>query len=158
MIKKILAAGALAASAAFLVPQASAQTFSPNGSVSLASIGTIAVSKGITLNCGLAGTGAVTSGALSVSSITLSGGLCGSVTFSGTPYTVTSGSLTSVTLNGVVVTAITGSCAGTLTGSYNQATGVITYANATIPSTTGGSACRVTGRVQVSPTVTFTIP
>ncbi|ATY31013.1 hypothetical protein [Sphingomonas psychrotolerans] len=158
MIKKILAAGALVASVAFIAPQASAQTFSPNGAVSLASIGNITVSKGITLSCGLAGTGSVSSGALSVSSITLSGGLCPSVTFSGTPYTVTSGSLTAVTLNGVVVTAITGNCAGTLTGAYNQATGVITYANATIPSTSGGSPCRVTGRVQVSPTVTFTIP
>jgi hypothetical protein len=158
MIKKILAAGALAASAAFVVPQASAQTFSPNGAVTLTSIGNITVSKGITLSCGLSGTGSVSGGALSVSSITLSGGLCGSVTFSGTPYPVTSGTLTSVTLNNVVVTAITGSCAGALVGSYNQATGVITYSNATIPSTTGGSACRVSGRVQVSPVVTFTIP
>lgn len=158
MIKKILAAGALVASAAFLVPQASAQTFSPNGPIALASIGTITVSKGITLNCGLNGTGAVTGGAASVSTINLTGGLCPSVTFSGTPYTVTSGSLTSITLNGVVVTAITGSCAGTLTGAYNQSTGVITFANASIPSTSGGNPCRVTGRVQISPTVTFTIP
>jgi hypothetical protein len=158
MIKKILAAGALAASAAFLVPHASAQTFSPNGSFTLASIGTITVSKGITLSCGLNGTGSVSGGAASVSSISLTGTLCSSVTFSGTPYTVTSGSLTSITLNGVVVTAITGNCAGTLTGSYNQATGGITFANATIPSTSGGNPCRVNGRVQISPTVTFTIP
>jgi hypothetical protein len=158
MIKKILAAGALAASAAFLVPQASAQTFSPTGPFTLTSIGNITVQKGITLSCGLNGTGSVSGGAASVSSINLTGGLCGSVNFTGTPYTVTSGSLTSITLNGVVVTAITGNCAGSLTGSYNQATGVITYSGATIPSTSGGNPCRVTGRVQVSPTVTFTIP
>jgi hypothetical protein len=158
MIKKILAAGALAASAAFLVPQASAQTFSPNGPFTLASIGSISVSKGITLSCGLNGGGNVSGGAAWVSSLNLTGGLCGSVTFSGFNYPVTSTSLTTITLNGVVVTAITGSCAGTLTGTYNQATGVITYANATIPSTTGGNPCRISGRVQVSPTVTFTIP
>lgn len=158
MIKKILAAGALAASAAFLVPQASAQTFSPNGSFTLTNIGTITVSKGITLSCGLTGGGSVSGGAATVTSINLTGGLCGSVLFTGTPYTVTSGSLTSITLNGVTVTAITGNCAGTLTGAYNQSTGVITFTNAAIPSTSGGNPCRVTGRVQISPTVTFTIP
>jgi hypothetical protein len=158
MIKKILAAGALAASAAFLVPQASAQTFSPSGPFTLTNSGSITVSKGITLNCGLNGSGSVSGGAASVSSINLTGGLCSSVHFTGTPYTVTSGSLTSITLNGVVVTAITGNCAGTLTGAYNQATGAITFANATIPSTSGGSPCRVSGTVQISPTVTFTIP
>ena len=158
MIKKILAAGALAASAAFLVPQASAQTFSPNGSFTINNIGTITVSKGITLSCGLTGGGSVSSGAATVTSINLTGGLCGSVVFSGTPYVVSSPSLTSITLNGVVVTAITGSCAGTLTGAYNQSTGVITFTNAAIPSTSGGNPCRVTGRVQLSPIVTFTIP
>lgn len=158
MIKKILAAGALAASAAFLVPQASAQTFSPTGSFTLANSGTFTVQKGITLSCGLSGSGSVSGGAASVSSLTLSGGLCGSVTFSGTPYTVTSGSLTSITLNGVVVTGITGNCAGSLTGSYNQSTGVITYANATIPKTSGIGDCKVNGKVQITPTVTFTIP
>ncbi|TGX54310.1 hypothetical protein E5A73_09395 [Sphingomonas gei] len=158
MIKKILAAGALAASAAFLVPQASAQTFSPSGAFTLTNIGTITVSKGITLSCSLSGGGTVSGGAASVSSITLSGGLCSSVTFTGAPYTVTSGSLTSITLNGVIVTGITGNCAGSLTGAYNQSTGVITYTNATIPKTSGIGDCKVTGKVQVSPKVTFTIP
>lgn len=158
MIKKILIAGAMAASAAFLVPQASAQTFSPTGSFTLANVGTFTVSKGITLNCNLAGAGSVdTAGNASVSSLTLSGGggLCGSITFTTTPYVVSGVSPSTVTINGMVVTAITGNCAGNLTGSYNQSTGVITFANATLPATSGVGACRINGQVKISPTLTF---
>lgn len=159
MIKKILCAGAVAASAAFLVPQASAQTVSPAGPFTLSNVGTISVSKGITLSCGLTGSGNVTAGgAATVTSLNLTGGLCGSIVFSGTPYTISSTSTSSITINGVVVTAITGNCAGSLTGSFNQATGEITFANATLPSTSGGSACRITGKVKTTPALSFTIP
>ncbi len=156
MIKKILIAGAMAASAAFLVPQASAQTFSPTGPFTLANVGTFTVSKGITLNCSLAGSGSVdASGNASVTSLTLSGGLCGSIAFTTTPYVVSGVSPSTVTINGMVVTAITGNCAGNLTGSYNQSTGIITFAGATLPATSGLGACRITGQVKISPTLTF---
>ncbi|MGK6355698.1 hypothetical protein ACMGDH_10795 [Sphingomonas sp. DT-207] len=159
MIKKILSAGAVLASAAFLVPQASAQTVSPTGPFTLTNVGTISVTKGITLSCGLTGSGNVSSsGAASVTSINLTGGLCGSIVFSGTPYAVTSTSTSSITINGVVVTAITGNCAGNLTGSFNQATGEITFANATLPSTSGGNPCSITGKVKTTPALSFTIP
>lgn len=154
MIKKILAAGALAASAAFLVPQASAQTFSPNGPFTLTNVGTLTVSKGITLSCGLSGTGTVSGGTATVTSITLSGVLCGSVLFTSTPYPVSASGGT-ITINNVRVTAITGTCAGPLSGSYNQSTGIVTFANATIPSTSGGNPCRVNGQVRLSPTITY---
>lgn len=155
MIKKILAAGALAASAMVLAPQASAQTFSPNGSFTLTSIGTVTVNKGITLSCSLTGSGTVSGGAASVTSITLSGGLCGSVLFTSTPYPVAGPTPTTLTIRNVRVTAITGNCFGDLTGAYNQSTGVITLTNATIPSVGTGNPCRVNGRVQVSPTITY---
>ncbi|MFC3580403.1 hypothetical protein [Sphingomonas hylomeconis] len=160
MMKKILAAGALVASTALMTPQASAQTFtSAPGSFTLANVGSLTVSKGITLTCSLSGSGQVVSASSArVTNITLGGGLCGSITFSGYPYAVSAASTTSITLNGVTVTAITGNCAGTLTGSYNQATGLITFANATIPATSGIGACRITGQVRVTPTVTYTVP
>lgn len=156
MIKKILSAGALAASAVFLVPHASAQTFSPAGSFTITNVGTITVSKGITLNCGLSGSGNVTSGgSASVTSISLTGGLCGSISFTATPYAVTA-SGTTVTINNVTVTAITGNCFGNLSGTYNQSTGILTFSNATIPSNPpGGSPCRVTGQVRLSPILTY---
>lgn len=158
MIKKILTIGVIAASAAFLVPQAAAQTFSPDGPFTMTSIGLMNISKGLTVSCGLNGTGSVSGGAATIASISPTGGLCYLVTFASTPYTVTSGSPTSITLNGVALTPLDGNCAGSLTGDYNQSTGIITFRAATIPSTTGGNPCRITGRVQLSPTVTFTIP
>lgn len=156
MFKKILSCGALLASAAFLVPQASAQTFSPSGPFTLSNVGSITVSKGISLSCGLTGSGSVSgSGAASVTSISLTGFLCSSITFSGGPFAVSGPSPTTITISGVTVTAITGNCAGNLTGSYNQSTGVITFVNATLPATSGGNPCTVNGRVQISPTITY---
>ena len=159
MIKKILSAGALAASAAFLVPQASAQTVSPTGPFTLTNNGPISVSKGITLSCGLSGSGNVTpTGSATVTSINLTGGLCGSIVFSGGPWAVTATSTSSITINNIVVTAITGNCAGNLTGSFNQMNGEITFANATLPSTSGGSPCRISGKVKTTPALSYTVP
>lgn len=139
---------------------ASAQTFSPPGSVTLTSDGPLAVSKGLTLSCTLAGTGTITSGgAHTVGSLALSGTLCNAVSFTGFPYSVTSNSLTSVTINNVSVIGITGNCQGNLTGSFNQATGVISFNNAQIPSSpAGGAPCVIDGDVLTSPAVSFTIP
>jgi hypothetical protein len=155
MIKKILAAGLFAASAVFLVPLASAQTFAPNGPFTLTSIAPITFNNGLTLSCGsLNGTGSVSGSGASVSSI-IAG--CGMV-FTGAPYAVSSSSPTSITLNGVVISSWIGGCAGSLTGDYDQSTGVITFRLATIPSTTYSNPCRIAGRLQLSPVVTFTIP
>ena len=122
----------------------------------ITNVGTITVSKGLTLSCGLSGAGNVTSGgAASVTGITLSGTLCGSVLFTATPYAVTA-SGTTVTINNVTVTAITGNCFGNLSGTYNQVTGILTFAGATIPSNpAGGTPCKVTGQVKLSPILTY---
>jgi hypothetical protein len=159
MSNKIFAAGVLAASVAFLIPSASAQTFSPNGPFTLTNIAPITVSKAVVLLCsGLNGSGSISSGAASVSSLTLSGGGCGGVVFSGAPYAVSSSSPTSITLNGVVIGGFFGgTCAGSLTEDYDQTTGVATFRQAVIPPASGGNPCRITGRIQLSPAVTFTI-
>jgi hypothetical protein len=156
LIKRILTAFALAASAGF-VPQTSAQTFSPDGPFTLTSIGTMFISKGTAVSCGFNGTGSVSGSMASVDSM-MPTGVCGLV-FMGMPYVVSSTSPTSITLNGVVISGIIGgTCAGTLTGDYNQSTGIITFRQATIPSISGGNPCRISGRIQFSPVVTFTIP
>jgi hypothetical protein len=145
-----------------LATGASAQAvkFSPDGARTLSNVGNITVSKGITLVCtGLTGSASVTGGVGSVSALALSGGLfgqCANITFTGYPYTLTPNSTTSVTIGGVVVQGITGNCAGSITGTYNNATSRITFSGATLPATSGGSTpCTISGTIQVSPAATI---
>jgi hypothetical protein len=141
-----------------LATSASTQTFSPPGGHTVS--GPVTVSKGITLNCTLSGTGNVTGGgAATITSLSLTGGLCGLVSFTGLPYAVTSTSLTSITIVDVRAVGITGNCRGNLTGAFNQTTGQITFTNATIPSDPpGGSPCVINGTVATAPPISFTIP
>ena len=79
--------------------------------------------------------------------------------FTGTRYGIGSSPLTSITPNGVVIIGIFGgTCASPLTGAYDPSTGIVTFRQAMIPTTAGSNPCRVAGRIQLSPTVTFTIP
>lgn len=160
MIKKMLMGGVMAAAAAVLVPQAQAQTFSPTGPFTFADVnGPITVQIVYTFSCRVNGDGAVdAAGNATVTSLALSGGslgLCGAITFTGMPYTVSGTSPGTVTIHGVTVTGISGRCAGDLTGSYNQSTGIITFLDARLPSTSGVTPCRIYGKVKVSPTLTF---
>lgn len=139
---------------------ASAQTFSPNGGVTLTSDGQLDVMKGLQLSCDLTGTGTIAGGSKTVDTLDLtgSGGLCDLVNFTG-GYNVSSTSLTSVTIEDVQVVGITGNCRGDLIGGFDQSTGKITFASASIPSDPpGGSPCVVDGVVSTSPAVSFTIP
>lgn len=134
---------------------ASAQTFSPDGARTIT--GSVEVSKGLTLNCSASGTASVTGGAARVDSLALSTGfLCSGVTFSGFPYAISASGPSSVTINNVVVTAITGSCAGSISGSYDQSTGEVTFDNAQLPTTTGGSNCAISGSLVIDPAATIT--
>lgn len=155
---KTFCIGAVASIA--LAGGASAQTFSPEGAHTLS--GAVTVSKGITLNCTMSGTGNVSSGDATVTGLALSGGslgLCGSISFSGLPYAVTSSSTNSITIVDVRAVGITGNCRGNLTGSFNQSNGQITFTNATIPSDPpGGTPCVIDGTVSTSPALSFTIP
>lgn len=141
-----------------LATGASAQTFSPPGTHTLS--GTVTVSKGITLTCTMSGTGNITgAGAATITSLSLSGGLCPAISFAGLPYAVTAANLNSITIVDVRAVGITGNCRGNLTGAFNQTTGQITFTNATIPSDpAGGAPCVVNGTVSTTPAVSFTIP
>lgn len=153
MFGKNLIAGAIAASVALLVPQVSAQTFSPTGPFTLANVsGPIIVSKAVPLSCSLTGGGSVdASGNATVTSI-----LCGASYFSGFPYTVSSTAPGTITINGVIVSGVFGGeCAGNLTGAYDASTGIITFKGATLPPTTGGNPCKLYGSVRISPALTF---
>lgn len=142
-----------------LAGPAVAENWSPTGSITLSNVGTITVQKGITLSCGLTGTGTLNGSSASVNSLALTGGLCGSISFTGAPYNIEPTSSTSVTIQNVTVTAITGNCQGNLVGAFDQSTGRITFSNATIPSSpAGGSPCRVTGVVATSPAASYTYP
>lgn len=143
-----------------LANSASAQTFSPPGTISLSSVGPMSVSKGLRLSCNLTGSGQITGGSATITSLALtSGGLCSSVMFVGLPYVVTAVTTNSVTINNMQVIGLTGNCAGNLTGAFNQSTGRATFNNAVLPSNPpGGTPCIVSGVVATSPAVSFTIP
>ena len=138
----MVAAGMMAASPAFAGP------------VTIS--GSVTVSKGITLSCSISGAGSSsTAGSGTLTSLSLSGGtfgLCGSISFTGLPYAVSTSGGT-LTITGVVVTAITGNCAGNLSGSYNSTTGVVTFNNATLPTTSGGSDCKINGSATLTPPI-----
>ncbi|QDX26474.1 hypothetical protein FPZ54_10855 [Sphingomonas suaedae] len=146
-----------------LATGASAQTVSPNGTFTLSNVGTITVSKGITLNCsGLSGELVVASNDAEVTDLSLSGGLfgqCANITFTDFDYPLTATDTSSVTINNVVVEGITGNCAGNITGAWNDAADTITFTNAVLPRTSGTSSnCTINGTIKVSPALTYTVP
>jgi hypothetical protein len=135
-----------------LATGASAQTtFTPPGPFTYT--GPVTVSKGITLNCTLSGTGTVApAGTATINTATLSGGLCGSISFTGLPYAVTRSGAT-VTIVNVRAVGITGNCRGNLVGTL-AANGRINFANAQIPSDpTGGAPCVVNGFITTTPPI-----
>lgn len=111
--------------------------------------GTVQVQKGsgpqltCTATIGLDGATPATSS--NVTSISLSGFLCGTVQFPNTPHSITqSGS--SFTVNNVYAdTTITpGDCEGAITGTLSGGTVSV---NATLPQVTSGGACRIVGNL-----------
>jgi len=86
------------------------------------------------------GVGHVTS-----ASFTGSGGLCSSVTATNLPWTVTATSATTGTISGVAVNTPIGNCtSGTLTGSYNNSTHVLSFTNQPLPGGCSVSATLTT--------------
>ncbi|WP_143732488.1 hypothetical protein [Microbulbifer sp. GL-2] len=151
-MKKILTALALT----IVSTGAAADTWSPQGTIGLANVGNIAVKKGINLNCGLSGSTTVdAAGNSSVGSLSLSGFLCGSVTFTKLPYTLVGNADNTVTLHNVNVNAITGDCFGNITGDFNQATGELTFNAAQLPSVGTGANCEISGTISTNPQASF---
>lgn len=137
---------------------ANAETWSPSGAVALSNVdGKMKVFKGINLNCGLTGSATLNGADASVGSLGLTGFLCSTIDFTGVPYNLEGNADGTVTLEGVVVEVITGNCAGDLTGTFDQATGVLSFDKAEIPSNPAGSGpCIITGKVGTTPQASYT--
>ena len=167
MMKRLLTALSMAVVATGFASTASADTWSPSDPVNptgvlLSNVGNIGVSKGLTFNCGLSGTAEIypNGGAAHIFSLAFTAGffLCPQIAFTGLPYLLECDANNTVTIKNVNVTAITGSCAGDLTGTLDSATGRISFSGATLPTTTGGSDCSITGVIATSPAVDCTNP
>lgn len=162
-LKKIFV-GTVAAFA-MLPTAALAGTYSPAGT-GAAGPSTVEVKKGITLpSCTLNATidsdGTISTTVPSgtkITSISLTGGLCGAVSFSGFPYDVTTLSSTDILINDVRVVGITGNCRGNLRASLAGGVLQFTHAN-TIPSDPpGGSPCSMQNNVSTTPAASYTYP
>lgn len=161
-LKKIFV-GTVAA-LAMLPTAALAGTYSPSGTGN-AGPSTVQVKKGITLTCTLTATtnsdGTISTtlpSGTEITGITLSGGLCGGVSFTGLPYDITTLNATDVLINDVRVVGITGNCRGNLKAKLVGGVLQFNHAN-TIPSDPpGGSPCSMQNNVSTSPTASYTYP
>ena len=161
-LKKIFV-GAVAAFA-MLPTAALAGTYSPAGT-GAAGPSPVQVKKGITLSCTLNATtnsdGTISTTVPSgteITGISLTGGLCGAVSFSGFPYDITTLNATDIVINDVRVVGITGNCRGNLRAKLVG--GVLQFSHAnTIPSDPpGGSPCSMQNNVSTTPTASYTYP
>lgn len=129
---------------------ASADTWSPSGSWQLS--GPVTVSKGLTLGCTLTINGTVPAGGATASATpSLSGFLCGTVSFNNAPYVAELQSDgTTLTLYDVSVNTITsGGCSGNISGQWNNAAKTLTV-NTTLPETTPGTGdCTIVGTLNL---------
>ena len=161
-LKKIFV-GTVAAFA-MLPTAALAGTYSPAGS-GAAGPSTVQVKKGITLNCTLTATtnsdGTISTSVPSgtkITGISLAGGLCGAVSFSGFPYDITTLNATDIVINDVRVVGVTGNCRGNLRAKLVGGVLQFTHAN-TIPSDPpGGSPCSMQNNVSTTPSASYTYP
>lgn len=134
---------------------AHAQPFSPPGTVQLSNNGLIAFSQGfIELRCGLTGTATIDrAGNGEITNLRSTGaGLCQRISFGAFPYRVTSNGSASLTIHAMSISSPLGTCSGSLTGAYNQATGQFTFNRSTISI---GNPCTVTGAVTTTPAISF---
>lgn len=91
---------------------AAAQTWTPNGPVSLFGTSIVVREAGLTYVCKMTGSGSVTGGTFRINTLSLSGGgLCGAATFFATPYTVV-GNIGGIIITGVQFSGIVGFCSG----------------------------------------------
>lgn len=172
-MKKMMFAAAAAALAFAGAGAAQAATFLP-ASTTAQFRGTVTVQQNITLT-GCTMNATVQSTALvggantaSVTAASLSGGLCGLVTFNGFnwPVAVTGsagGVATQLTISGIGVGALSGTCSGSsvVTWSQSPAPSKIGFSNPASnipPSGTSTNPCRVIGNLsQISPATQVTI-
>lgn len=135
---------------------ANAQTYSPT-SGTVVFQGSVVVKKGLTLNCTLKLTVTITGATTATATPALatpSNILCPTVTFSGTPYTVTASSsggtspVYTLTLNGVIVNTITpGGCSGSIGATWggNGTPPRFLSVNASLPGGGSSDPCTIVG-------------
>ncbi|WP_299948478.1 hypothetical protein [uncultured Microbulbifer sp.] len=160
-MKKFITAVSLTLAATGFAGLANAETWSPTGPVALASVEPLALFKGIPLDCDLMGAVTLNGSDASVGALQLSGGLfdlCNTITFTDLPYNLEGNADGTATMEGVVVQAVTGNCAGDLTGTFDQATGVLTFDAAVLPATDSGGDCTISGNVMTNPQASYTNP
>ena len=168
-MKRLLTALSMAIIAASFASTASADTWTPNDpvdptAIALESIGIIAVgqSQGISLGCNLAGTATIasTGDTAEINSLDLHGSfLCALVDFTDVPYPLSCDAQGNVTITDVVIQGFIGDCAGNLTGTIDNTTGVISFRNAILPCATDCPGdCEITGDIKTNPAVTCTNP
>lgn len=163
-MKKLIPVVALAAAVIGFSSLASAEAWSPAGPVALTNeVGKIIVlNSSLSLECDVSASGALNDDSATINSMTFSSGtlgLCSQIKLEGLPYNVEPSSETSVTLQDVTLIGIVGMCFGDLSGDFDQATGQITFTDATIPSLpTGDSPCVINGVMQTTPQASYTFP
>ncbi|WKD51257.1 hypothetical protein [Microbulbifer spongiae] len=158
-MKKFLTAVSLTLAATGFAGLANAETWAPASSTpTLLSQPGFTVEKGIQLSCTLNGMATINAaGDAEINALSLTGTLCGLVGFFNFPYELEGGLNDVVTIKNVDVQGITGDCLGDLVGTLDQATGVIEFTNAEIPSNpAGGNPCKVNGKVDTTPAVSYT--
>lgn len=111
--------------------------------------GPVKVHKGLTLNCTL--TVDVLNNGTQVGNLSLTGLLCGLVSFNNAPYTVVSAGPNTYQIQDVNVTTITpGDCDGNIEAVYDDSGAAPTIIlNGTLPASDGGGDCSIEGDLEL---------
>lgn len=147
-----------------------AETWNPSGPIALKDIDPDGHQKGIIFyaginyGCNLMGTIYVNENDSSdaiIGALNLTGdvlGLCNAIIFDNLPYDIEGNQDGTVTIKNVEIFTVWRSCAGDLTGAFNQQTGVISFNDSELPVIGAGSNCTFTGEISTTPQASFTVP
>ncbi|PXA84024.1 protein activator of alkane oxidation PraB [Caulobacter sp. D4A] len=159
----VLAAAALGFAGLAGASSASAATIAPAGG-SFTLTGTLTLSQTTTVNCAVTLTGTVNAAGTAA---TITGGSfapgswqCGwLVVPSGFPWTVTPNSTTQITVSGIAASSIAGSCSGTVSLDWNNATPGSATFKAAPNNQIGGSpsVCTLVGTLTASSSTPLSI-
>lgn len=169
-LNKICTAVFLSILASLFVGQAYAETWSPTGNGNLDDIDGLEVKKGIIqLTCKLTGEVTLDGSNATVDNLVVYGGflnICNNRVIlknidpsMGTSFNMEGMASNTVTIESVYAEApIGGDCSGDLTGTFDQATGILTFINATLPGVSGAADCEFSGELATFPEASYTIP
>ncbi|WP_292054900.1 MULTISPECIES: hypothetical protein [unclassified Brevundimonas] len=167
-MKRIIASFAAVAAIAVGAPAfAGDQNFQPHGTYqnlgTTSALGTLAVEQTVALNCNAAFTIYFESdGKIAwLTSASLSGGtlgLCGLVSFPALAHEVQienpgpsgSGVATKLRIRNLTVGTLTSSCQGDVIADWDNANGILTFNNVTIPGVGGAKDCKINGKLKAA--------